>query len=49
VTDTHTGTVLPGVMHRIPITGTAVGSSAMAVVRLLVGGVRCYLPMFTAD
>lgn len=43
-TDTHTGTLVPGVGYTIPITGAGGGFTQTANVRLLVGGARVYLP-----
>ena len=43
VTDTHTGTLLPGLWYTIPITATG-GVTQTTSVGLLVGGVRVYLP-----
>ncbi|HOT91644.1 MAG TPA: hypothetical protein PLJ78_04880 [Anaerolineae bacterium] len=45
VTDTHTGTLAPGLWYTIPITGVGGGFTQTASVRLLVGGARVYLPV----
>jgi hypothetical protein len=44
ITDTHAGSLLPGVRHRIVITGSAAGLTEAETIWLLVGGVRLYLP-----
>jgi len=50
LTDTHSGpTLLPGVWHTVPITGTGGGFTRLAAVRLLVGGARVYLPLTVKD
>lgn len=44
ITDTHSGTLLPGVWYSLPITATS-GSLAQSItLNLLVGGARLYLP-----
>jgi hypothetical protein len=45
VTDTHSGTLLPGLGYLVPITATGDGVTQTASVRLLVGGARLYLPL----
>ncbi len=45
VTDSHPGmTLLPGLWHNVPITGTN-GLTQTIIARLLVGGARVYLPL----
>jgi hypothetical protein len=46
MTDTHNSTWIPAVVHRVTITGTAAGAFSTAAVHVLVGGERCYLPVF---
>jgi hypothetical protein len=46
LTDRHTGTMLlPGLWYTVPITGVGGGFTQAASVRLLVGGVRVFLPV----
>jgi hypothetical protein len=45
VTDTHTGMLLPGLWYTVPITAIGGGFTQTASLRLLVGGVRVYLPL----
>jgi len=45
VTDTHSGTLLPGLWYTVAITGTGSGVTQTASVGLLVGGARLYLPL----
>jgi hypothetical protein len=45
VTDTHTGTLLPGLWYTIPITGTGGGVTRTVSVSLLIGGAHVYLPV----
>jgi hypothetical protein len=44
VTDTHTGTLLPGLWYTVPITATGDGVTQATHVDLLVGGTRVHLP-----
>jgi parallel beta-helix repeat protein len=44
VTDTHTGTLLPGLWYTVPITATGDGVTQATYVNLLVGGTRVHLP-----
>jgi hypothetical protein len=45
VTDTHPSPLMPGIWYTLPLTGTGSGFSDTTYPRLLVGGVRCYLPI----
>jgi len=45
ITDSHTGTLLPGVWYSVPITATFGEITQVTSVNLLVGGVRVYLPV----
>jgi hypothetical protein len=45
LTDTHTGTLLPGLWYTIPITGTGGTVTQTTSACLLVGGMRVYLPV----
>jgi hypothetical protein len=45
LTDTHTTKLVPGLWYTVPITATARGITQTTSVRLLVGGVRFYLPI----
>ncbi len=45
VTDTHSGTLVPGLLYTVSITGTGGGVTQTVSVGLLVGGARCYLPL----
>ena len=45
VTDTHSGTLLPGLWYTIPITATGGGFTRTISAGLLVGGARVYLPL----
>jgi hypothetical protein len=50
VTDTHTGpSLLPGLYHTIPVTGTGGGVTQTVHAGLLVGGTRLYLPLVLRD
>lgn len=49
VTDTHSTALLPGLVHKIVITGTSSDLSENETVFLLVGGVRVYLPLASKD
>jgi hypothetical protein len=44
ITDTHTGTVLPGLWYTVPVTATGDGVTQATRVSLLVGGTRVHLP-----
>jgi hypothetical protein len=44
LTDTHSGTLLPGLAHTLTLTGAGASATATETVRLLVGGARLYLP-----
>jgi hypothetical protein len=44
-TDTHTGTLMPGLWYTVPITGTGGGFTRTIIVKLLVGGAHDYLPV----
>jgi hypothetical protein len=44
ITDTHVGTLSPGAWYTLPITATGGGITQTTSARLLVGGVRVYLP-----
>jgi hypothetical protein len=48
LTDTHTGTLLPGLWYTIPITATG-GVTQTTSVGLLVGGARVYLPLIVRN
>ncbi len=45
LTDTHSGTLLPGLAHTVWITGSGAGATASETVHLIVGGARLYLPL----
>lgn len=45
IADSHTGTLLPGLWHTVPITATAGDVRHVTSVGLLVGGARGYLPI----
>jgi hypothetical protein len=45
LTDTHSGTLVPGLMHSLVITGSSQGLTDTWTVNLLVGGARLYLPL----
>ena len=45
ITDTHMGTLLPGLWYTVPITATGGGFTQTTGVGLLVGGARVYLPL----
>jgi hypothetical protein len=45
VTDTHSGSVVPGLWYSVPITATGGGVTQTTTVGLLVGGLRVYLPV----
>jgi hypothetical protein len=45
VTDTHSNPLVPGLMHHLVVTGTSVGVTVNETLQLLVGGVKCYLPL----
>jgi hypothetical protein len=44
LTDTHSGSLLPGLAQTLVVTGTAPGASDSVTVTLMVGGIRLYLP-----
>lgn len=44
ITDTHTGTLLPGLWYTVPVTATGDGVTQATCVNLLVGGTRVHLP-----
>jgi len=45
LTDSHTGTLLPGLWYTVPLTATGSGITQTTSVGLLVGGARVYLPL----
>ncbi len=45
LTDTHSGAVIPGIVHTITITATGGGYTRTATAQVLVGGWRVYLPL----
>ena len=45
LTDTHSGTLMPGLWYNVPITATGGGFTRTATAGLLVGGARVYLPV----
>lgn len=50
ITDTHSGvSLLPGLWHLVPITGTGDGCTRTISAGLLVGGARAYLPLVLRD
>lgn len=49
LTDTHTGSLLPGLAHSISITGSADGVTSTTTVHLLVGGACLYLPLVVKE
>lgn len=47
ITDTHSGTLFPGLWHTVAVTATAGELTLHATANLLVGGVEMYLPAVT--
>jgi len=45
LTDTHTGTLHPGIIHIVTVTAIDRGDTQTATARILVGGWRLYLPL----
>jgi hypothetical protein len=45
VTDTHAGTLSPGLRYTLTVTGSGAGLTARAIMSLIVSGARLYLPL----
>jgi len=45
LTDTHSGAVIPGIIHTVTVTATGGGYARTTTVQVLVGGWRVYLPL----